>query len=301
MLTRREQTQRDRLHARCLPTLTVDPGQHANGSSVDRATVMIPTGALDAGRPIGRHHRAVGVPTLSTAFIPEFPQQGGGSVAAMTEPDSPRGTDSGAQVQRPVSTPMQGPASPQPGTALEDRDLGSGGTLSDAYRGHQRAVHGLARRLCGPDAADDITQDVFLQLWHRPDRFDPSKGTLRTFLLTITHHRAVDHVRAQAARQRRENTASPAPRTSSSVVEDEIVSNDVAVSVRDAVDALPPREREAIVTAIYGQCTYSEAAVVLDVAEGTIKSRIRAGMRRLSRTFNDADSPARNPQEQSAS
>ncbi len=191
--------------------------------------------------------------------------------------------------------------SPQPGAAPEDRDLGSGGTLRDAYRGHERAVYGLARRLCGSAVADDITQDVFLALWRQPDMFDPSKGTLRSFLLTITHRRAVDHLRAQAARQRRENTATPSPRNSGFVVEDEVVSKDVAASVRDAVDALPIGERDAIVAAIYGQCTYREAAVALDVPEGTIKSRIRAGMRRLSSTLDDADRPARQPQEQSAS
>ena len=75
--------------------------------------------------------------------------------------------------------------------------LGRDDALAEIYRRHGGAVIGLARRVTGSAAeAEDVTQDVFLRLWHHPDRFDPTRGSLRTFLLTQCHGRAVDLVRS---------------------------------------------------------------------------------------------------------
>src|SRR5579872_7063183 len=77
--------------------------------------------------------------------------------------------------------------------------------LAEAYRRHGGAVESLARRVLGTtEAAEDITQEVFIRLWERPERFDPARGSLRSFLLAIAHGRAVDHLRSQSARYARE-------------------------------------------------------------------------------------------------
>src|SRR6202035_1889221 len=77
--------------------------------------------------------------------------------------------------------------------------------LAEAYRRHGGAVYGLARRVLNNSSeAEDVTQEVFLRLWNQPDRFDPARGSLRSFLLAQTHGRAVDAVRASSSRRQRE-------------------------------------------------------------------------------------------------
>jgi RNA polymerase sigma-70 factor (ECF subfamily) len=150
-----------------------------------------------------------------------------------------------------------------------------------AYSEHCGPVHGLARRVCGPSFADEVTQSVFLRLWAHPDAFDPARGSLRTFLLTMTHSAAVDLIRAETSHRARDDRAAkrdvvPRPDVDAALLHDETVER-----ISLALDALPERERDAIVTAFYGQCSYREAAAVLGEAEGTNKSRIRAGLNQL--------------------
>jgi RNA polymerase sigma-70 factor (ECF subfamily) len=77
--------------------------------------------------------------------------------------------------------------------------------LAEIYRRHGGAVYGLARRvLNGTAEAEDVTQEVFLRLWNQPDRFDPNRGTLRSFLLAQSHARAVDAIRSLNSRRSRE-------------------------------------------------------------------------------------------------
>src|SRR5690348_10784447 len=77
--------------------------------------------------------------------------------------------------------------------------------LAEVYRRHGGAVFSLARRVLGDNArAEEVTQEVFLLLWQQPDRFDPDRGSLRSFLLAATHGRAVDLLRSEGAQRRRE-------------------------------------------------------------------------------------------------
>lgn len=151
-----------------------------------------------------------------------------------------------------------------------------------AYAEHGTAVHSMATNLCGTAAGADITQDVFLRLWQRPERFDPQRGSLRSYLLTDCRGRAIDAVRSETARRRRESAEiiDLAPHRNDDV-EDHVVRNDQRAQMRVIIDRLPPHEREAIVTAYFGGCTYEAAALILDVPEGTVKSRIRRGLLRL--------------------
>jgi RNA polymerase sigma-70 factor, ECF subfamily len=154
--------------------------------------------------------------------------------------------------------------------------------LAEIYRRHGGAVYGLARRvLNGSEEADDVTQEVFLRLWRQPDRFDIERGTLRTYLLTQTHARAVDIIRSHTARRRREVTDFDRTAPITYDLEREIWDLAVADAVRQGLNALPIEERRAIELAYFGGCSYVEVAERLQQPEGTVKSRIRNGMRRI--------------------
>ncbi|MFN2503077.1 MAG: RNA polymerase sigma factor [Acidimicrobiales bacterium] len=161
--------------------------------------------------------------------------------------------------------------------------------LAEAYRRHAGAAFGLARRLLGDkERAEEVLQEVFLRLWHRPDRFDPERGSLRSYLLAQTHGRAVDLLRSETSRRRREERDARATAESSPDIEQEVVDHTVAERVKDVVAALPPEERKAIQLAYFGGHTYREVAVMLDAPEGTVKSRIRSGLRRMRGELADA-------------
>jgi RNA polymerase sigma-70 factor (ECF subfamily) len=154
--------------------------------------------------------------------------------------------------------------------------------LAEAYRRHGTVVHGLACRLLGEDSrAEDVTQEVFVELWNRPQRFDPERGSLRAFLLTMAHGRAIDLLRADTARQGRERRTAPPAGAAGFDVEGLIWDRAVAQQLKEAVGALPKRERRAIELAYFGGHTYREVAILMGEPEGTVKSRIRAGLRHL--------------------
>jgi len=157
--------------------------------------------------------------------------------------------------------------------------------LAEAYRRHAGAVFGLSRRLLGnPTMAEEIVQEVFLRLWNQPDRFDPERGTLRSFLLAHAHGRSVDLLRSDQARRRREERDERVVRSTARAdydVEHQVWDMALAEQVRAALGALPVSERNAIELAYFGGKTYREVAVELGEAEGTVKGRIRSGLRRL--------------------
>jgi RNA polymerase sigma-70 factor, ECF subfamily len=154
--------------------------------------------------------------------------------------------------------------------------------LAEAYRRHGGAVHALARRVLGSGAAaEDVTQEVFLNLWKQPDRYDAGRGSLRTFLLTMAHGRAVDALRAETARAAREQRNARDTVTAGYDIERHAWDLAVADQVKEAVGTLPDGERQAIELAYFSGHTYREVATLLGEPEGTVKSRIRAGLRRL--------------------
>lgn len=162
--------------------------------------------------------------------------------------------------------------------------------LAEAYRRHGGAVFALARRMCGDRAvAEEVTQEIFLRLWDQPQRFDPARGALRSFLMAQAHGRAVDQLRSETARKAREQRQ---VRESVAMAGYDLdrEANDMINSdqVRQALGKLPEEEREAIVLAYFGGHTYREVAARLDRPEGTVKSRIRSGLRRLRQEMADA-------------
>jgi len=154
--------------------------------------------------------------------------------------------------------------------------------LAEAYRRHAGAVFGLARRLLREQGvAEEIVQDVFLRLWNDPTRFDSQRGSMRSFLLTQTHGRAVDVLRSDTSRRAREERDARRTAEGSYDLEREVLDLTTSEHIRESLTALPANEREAIELAYYGGFTYREVAVQLATPEGTIKTRIRTGLQRL--------------------
>jgi RNA polymerase sigma-70 factor (ECF subfamily) len=161
--------------------------------------------------------------------------------------------------------------------------------LAEVYRRHGGAVFGLARRVLNNTAeAEDVTQEVFLRLWNQPDRFDSSRGSLRSFLLAQSHARAVDAIRSLTSRRLREAKDARRTATADYDMQHEVWDLALADQVSRALGELPEEERRAIELAYFEGRTYVEVAQLLDQPEGTVKSRIRNGMRRMRAVLVEA-------------
>jgi RNA polymerase sigma-70 factor (ECF subfamily) len=158
--------------------------------------------------------------------------------------------------------------------------------LAEVYRRHGGAVQAMARRILGSmEQAEDVTQEVFVKLWEQPERFDPARGSLRSFLLSIAHGRAIDIVRSNTARRNREARSATEVATSAYDIERHAWDLHVSDRVRQAVVDLTPEQRQAIQMAYFDGYTYREVAHQLGAPEGTIKARIRSGLTHLRRAL----------------
>ena len=156
--------------------------------------------------------------------------------------------------------------------------------LGELYAQFSSFVYGLARRVTADaTAAQDVTQEVFARVWEHPELFDPSRGSMRAWLGTLTHHRSVDFVRREEASRRRAERDTEAPPTID--IEEMATSLAVAERVRIAVDALPEDQRRAVRLAYYGGRTYRQVAEELGIPEGTAKSRLRLALRRVAESL----------------
>jgi RNA polymerase sigma-70 factor (ECF subfamily) len=155
--------------------------------------------------------------------------------------------------------------------------------LETAYRRHARTVLGAAMTVTRDrDTAEDVVQEVFLRLWRRPERFDPQRGSLRTFLAIDARGRALDLIRSQRARRDREDReATLASSDARPGIEEEVMQVTLSDQIRRILGQLRPEERDPISLAYFGGHSYREVARLLGVPEGTIKSRIRVGLERL--------------------
>jgi RNA polymerase sigma-70 factor, ECF subfamily len=154
--------------------------------------------------------------------------------------------------------------------------------LAEAYRRHAGPVFGLAKRLLNNQAqAEEVVQEVFLRLWNNPERYDAERGALRSYLLAQCHGRAVDMMRSELSRRRREERDAKDAPPMVADLDRELWDMALAEQVRGAMNRLQDGEKEAITLAYFGGRTYKEVAAQLGEAEGTVKSRIRSGLKRM--------------------
>jgi RNA polymerase sigma-70 factor (ECF subfamily) len=164
----------------------------------------------------------------------------------------------------------------------------NGDAFAEAYRRHGGAVYALTMRLLWEaGAAEEVVQEVFLRLWEHPDRYDQSRGSLRSFLLIDAHARSVDRLRAERRRREREEKTARAELVSSYDIDLEAWDLSVGEEVRKVMDTLGEGERRAIELAYFGGHTYRDVATILGEPEGTVKSRIRSGLTRLRHQLLD--------------
>ena len=156
--------------------------------------------------------------------------------------------------------------------------------LAEAYDLVAAAVHAAARRVLGDtSAAQDVVQDVFVDLWCHPERYDASLGSLRTYLSVCARRRALDLLRSdlrRAAREERRLRLLPPQREPSPAEQAE--THDAATVVHDAVRQLPPEQRQVVELAYFDGLTYREVARATGVSEGTAKSRVRLAFAKLA-------------------
>lgn len=179
-----------------------------------------------------------------------------------------------------LSNPEVGAWEQTIGERLAEREESALGEVYDQYSSY---VYGLAVRVIGDAcAAEDVVQEVFLCVWERPEAFDPARGSLRTWLGMLSHRRAVDYVRREEARRRR--ATREASRRPAAIPDVEEIATALvnAERVRAALDVLPDDQRRAIQLAYFGGKTYRQVAEVLGIPEGTAKSRLRLGLRRVA-------------------
>jgi RNA polymerase sigma factor (sigma-70 family) len=161
---------------------------------------------------------------------------------------------------------------------------GDGAALEGLYARYGRSCYALARRVVADEQlAQDVVQEVFLALWRDASRFDAERGGFSTWLLSMTHHKAVDCVRREENLRKRRTAVEqleaaeppvPAP-------DDEVWASVRGERVRAALRALPPAQREALVLAYFGGYTQREIAGLTTTPLGTVKTRMLAGMRRM--------------------
>ena len=155
--------------------------------------------------------------------------------------------------------------------------------LREAYDLYAAHVNGVALGILKDrDLAADITQEVFVRLWERHGRYDSSRGSLKSFLQMDSHGRSIDLLRSRRAAQARELADHQKQASTPQVSTEELAMTSATSStVRSALMSLPDEQRTPIALAYFDGYSYRDVAELLGVPEGTIKSRIRAGMRRL--------------------
>lgn len=161
--------------------------------------------------------------------------------------------------------------------ALRTRDLSA---LDEVFRRHATDVARTVRRIAGGYYIDDVVQEVFLLLWRAPERFRSERGSLAGYLAMLARSKATDVLRTEGAWRRRHVKHGYGP-VDQPGVEDQVLDRVGVADLQSALRALPMTERVPIELAFFGGYTYVQVAAQLGEPEGTIKSRIRTGLRRL--------------------
>ena len=171
---------------------------------------------------------------------------------------------------------------------IADRDQAAFAELYDLL---SPRVFGLILRVLVNRAhAEEVLQEVFLEIWQSAASFAPNRGQGRTWIMTIAHRRAVDRVRsAQAAGERDERAGLRELASEPAGVEEQVELRIESRRVAGALEQLPEAQREALTLAYFGGYSQSEIAVLTGTALGTIKTRMRDGLSRLRRELSDGE------------
>jgi RNA polymerase sigma-70 factor, ECF subfamily len=189
----------------------------------------------------------------------------------------------------------------KPGTraleAMPDPDLmalvqaGQVKAFEAMFDRHGAVAYSLAYRVCRRRAtAEEVVQEAFLSLWRSRARYDPARGSVRSWVLRVVHNRAIDALRRGPAPAAELTTEHEPP--GSEDVEATVVERDNARAVRHALRALPGEQRQAIELAFFDGLTHGEIAARLGLPPGTVKGRIRLGMQKLRAALESAQASA---------
>jgi RNA polymerase sigma-70 factor, ECF subfamily len=159
------------------------------------------------------------------------------------------------------------------------------------YDRHAGASYSLAYRLMGErTAAEDLVQDVFLKVWRSAGSYRVDRASVRTWILSIVHHRGVDQLRSLASRRRtQDKVEADAPNAQPSEAFSSAWRNTQRDQVREALDALPPDQLKVLELAYFSGYTHVEIADLLDVPLGTVKGRMRLGLKKIKDFFDGRD------------
>lgn len=190
----------------------------------------------------------------------------------------------------PAGVPTTGApagAGPDLGALLKRSARGDTAAFAELYDATAPRVHGLVVRVVRDRAqAEEVTQDVFLEIWRQSGRFDPARGSALAWMMTIAHRKAVDRVRSAEAATRRDVAYEQRNQVPDHDVTAEAAHASLeAHRVRAALAHLTDVQREAIQLAYFGGYTHTEVAALLDLPVGTAKTRIRDGLIRLRDTI----------------
>jgi len=180
---------------------------------------------------------------------------------------------------------------------LADEDLISRVEAADAeafatlYDRHSRAAFSLAYRMMGErQASEDLMQDAFLKVWRGASSYRADRGSVRTWILSIVHNRGIDQIRSQASRRRtQDKIEASAPRSQPSEAFAETWRNSQRDQVREALNTLPPEQLKILELAYFSGYTHVEISELLRLPLGTVKGRMRLGLKKIRDYFESRD------------
>lgn len=177
---------------------------------------------------------------------------------------------------------------------LADEDLislvesGDTEALAGLYDRHGRSAYSLAYRMMGDrQAAEDLVQDSFIKIWRSAKSYRAERGSVRTWILSITHNRGIDHIRSTASRRRTQDRVEmTAETTQQSEAFSETWRNSQRSQVQQALKTLPDEQLKILELAYFSGYTHAEIAEMLDLPLGTVKGRMRLGMKKIKSFFD---------------